>query len=184
MPESILVISASANGSTPDTGRALGNELRRAGYPVEIMELKDVDSLEGCTAIILGIPLYTVFSGNNGLGMFRQRFGEELANIPVAVFGAGLFYEGLKPEKEEYVKTALKKILSPIQPVAITLFVSTLGRENLHTTDPDESPGIHPVADYPEPDKIRDWAATLPLLLGLRQADSPLCDASTHTVGI
>jgi len=180
MPKSILVVSASAKGSTPEIAQAIGNELQKAGYSVKVIDMKSIVSLKGCAAIVLGIPLYTVFSGKDEFSNFKQQFGEELAKIPIAAFGAGLFYEGLKQEKENYVMTALKKILSPIQPVTITLFVGTLGRENLNLMDRDEKPSINSTANFQDLDKIRDWAQALPSLLDLRQCDSLARIANRH----
>ena len=105
------------------------------------------------------------------------------AKIPVAVFSAGLFYEGLKHEKEDYVMTTLKKILFPINPVTTTLFVGTLEGENLHLKDRDENRNVNSIANFQNLDKIREWAHALPSLLDLQQRDFPARIASKHKVG-
>jgi menaquinone-dependent protoporphyrinogen IX oxidase len=184
MPKFILIVSVSAKGSTPEIAQVIGDELQKSEYSVKVIDVKDIDSLEGCTAIVLGIPLYTVFSGKDAFSMFKQQFGEELAKIPVAVFSAGLFYEGLKHEKEDYVMTTLKKILFPINPVTTTLFVGTLEGENLHLKDRDENRNINSIANFQNLDKIREWAHALPSLLDLQQRDFPARIAGKHKVGI
>ncbi len=128
MGKIILVVSASAKGSTPEIAQALGNELQEAGYSVEVADTNDIVSLKGCTAVVFGIPLSTVCSGKDDLCSFKHQFSKELAQIPVAAFSAGLFYEGLKQERIDALMTTLKEILSPLQPLATGVFVGTLGQ--------------------------------------------------------
>jgi menaquinone-dependent protoporphyrinogen IX oxidase len=181
MPEIILVVSASAKGSTPEIAQAIGNVLQEAGYTVDVEDVKHIVSLEGCTAIVLGIPLYSLFSGKDDFSSFKQQFGADLAKLPIAAFGAGLIYDGLKRDRVKYLGTALKKNLFPLQPVATVFFVGTLKHENQNVIGRDKNVALNAVAPFHDENKIRNFAQALPSQLGLHPSGVCFRSAGTHT---
>lgn len=66
MPGSILVTYATRSGSTGEVAQAIGDALHAAGFAADVLPMRQVESLAGKTAVILGAPLY--------LGRFPRDF--------------------------------------------------------------------------------------------------------------
>lgn len=58
MPCTIIVAYATRNGSTGEVAEAIGVALREAGLQVQVARARELPSVAGCTAIVLGAPLY------------------------------------------------------------------------------------------------------------------------------
>lgn len=161
----ILVTYASVTGSTPEIAQELGNELRKAGYIVEVVDMRTVTSLENYTAIVIGVPVYTGPLGLGEIGNFtKKRFSGQLAKIPVALFAVGLVYAGIKPDTE-YIMTNLKAALAPLTPVSLVLFTGTLDPNKLSLYMHFANIRQIPSGDFQDWDTIRAWARELPALL-------------------
>jgi menaquinone-dependent protoporphyrinogen IX oxidase len=161
----ILVTYASSLGSTPAIAREIGNELRKAGQPVEVADMKRVLSLENYYAVVIGVPIYTGFAGLGEIGNFtKKRFSQELARVPVAVFAVGLAYWGMDPDSKS-IMTNVKGGLFPIVPVSSVLFVGILDPKKLSLLQRFANIAHIPSADFQDWDMIRAWAGDLPDLL-------------------
>jgi len=71
MPASILIAYATRSGSTAEVAEAIGASLHDAGLGPDVLPMRQVESLEGRTAVILGAPLY--------VGRFPDEFHKFLA---------------------------------------------------------------------------------------------------------
>jgi menaquinone-dependent protoporphyrinogen oxidase len=156
--DSILVAYATRYGSTQEVAEQVAATLRESGLTVDLQPARQVQTLEGVRAVVLGAPLYI---GNllKDARQFLARHQEALVARPVALFALG-------PTKEDEdwqpVRDQLDQVLQKVpwfKPVAVELFggkydpaklrfpVSLLAR----------LPGS-PLYQAP-PSDVRDWEA-------------------------
>jgi len=88
MPRNILVGYATRYGSTRDTAETLAAALRGRGLSADVRPLRDVNTLAGYGAAVIGAPLY-LFLWHADARRFLSRRRKELAGISVAVFALG-----------------------------------------------------------------------------------------------
>ena len=95
MSASILVGFATRTGSTQEVAEMIAATLRDAGLAVACQPIKEVRTLEGCTAVVLGAPLY-MFRWHKDAMRFLSRHHQPLVARPAAVFALGPFHEDPK----------------------------------------------------------------------------------------
>lgn len=84
----VLVVFASQGGSTAEIAQAIGICLLEAGCDVDVRPARQVESLAGFTAVVVGSGLY------HGVWLaeafkFLQRHRRTLASLPVWLFDSG-----------------------------------------------------------------------------------------------
>lgn len=124
----VLVANATKHGSTTDAdvAEAVARELKAAGPEAEMAAFPAVGSLEGYVGVVLGAPLYTGIPLD--LAPFVARDQDALSGMPVVAFAIGLTPAAPEPKaaQVEQARKALIDALSPIRPVAATLFAGVL----------------------------------------------------------
>jgi menaquinone-dependent protoporphyrinogen oxidase len=89
MENKILVAYASQHGSTQEIAEVVAADLRESGFEVDLRVIRQVRTLEGYQAIVLGAPLY-MFRWHKDALRFLARHRQTLAGgLPVAVFAGG-----------------------------------------------------------------------------------------------
>ncbi len=88
MSDSILVAYATRYGSTQDVAEQIAATLRKCGLKVEVKPAKQVRSLEGYCAVVLGAPFY-IGSWLKDAQRFLEQHQVALLERPVAVFALG-----------------------------------------------------------------------------------------------
>jgi menaquinone-dependent protoporphyrinogen oxidase len=58
MPDSVLVAYATRSGSTREIAEVIAATLREHGLEVDLKPARDVRTLEGYRAVVLGAPLF------------------------------------------------------------------------------------------------------------------------------
>ncbi|ACL16994.1 flavodoxin domain-containing protein [Methanosphaerula palustris] len=161
----ILIAYISRKGSTAEIARAVGKELEAAGYAVDVADMKTVTSLTGYDAVIIGAPLYMGRMVRD-VGKFVGHHREQLVALPVAAFAVGIAPVSKEAGSVEYGMKKLHSSLTPLKPVATTLFAGRL--------DPTQMSFISrkmmemakiPSGDFRDWNAIASWAQTLPGLL-------------------
>lgn len=104
MEEPILVTWATRSGSTAEVAESIVATLRTGGLDVECRPVRDVESLDGFGAIVVGIPLYMGRFHRDGR-RFLANHRRELAGRPVALFVLGPIHE-----KEEEFASARRQV--------------------------------------------------------------------------
>ncbi|MEN6518395.1 MAG: flavodoxin domain-containing protein [Methanospirillum sp.] len=164
----ILVAYATKHGSTAGVADAVAHELDEAGFEVEAAALPAVDSLEGYDGVVLGAPLY--MGTPLDLAAFVARHRDAWTRVPVAAFATGLTPAApeLKPEQVEQARKALIDALSPIRPVAATLFAGALDPGKMGLAERAVTRLLRaPSGDFRDWNAIGAWTRTLvPLLRG------------------
>ena len=168
MSASILVAYATRYGSTQEVAESIAAALREGGQMVDCQPAKQVRSLDGYGAIVLGAPLY-MFRWHKDAKNFLSRHRQALMARPVAVFAMG----PLKDEAKDWqdVRAQLDKELLKfpwLAPVAAEVFGGKHDPAKL--TFPHNL--IPALKQMPATD-IRDWTAIRTWAIGLAAILAP-----------
>jgi menaquinone-dependent protoporphyrinogen oxidase len=170
MAASILVVYATRYGSTREVAEAVGTRLRERDLRVEVRRAREVRSLNGFGAVVLGAPLY-IGSLLREARKFLDRHRAVLSRMPVAVFALGPISGGTEvDDARSQLQVALAK-LPWLTPVTTAVFVGRYDPARLRFPDSllaalPASP-LHglPAHDGRDWDAIRAWADILPAIL-------------------
>jgi len=88
VPARVLVAYASKLGSTAEIAETIAQTLRDGGYDAAAIAARDVTSLEGWDAVVLGSALYSAFWQRDAR-RFVERFRDELKARPLWLFSGG-----------------------------------------------------------------------------------------------
>ncbi|MGB9939434.1 flavodoxin domain-containing protein [Methanosarcina sp.] len=171
MQARVLVAYASRYGSTQEVAETIAATMHESGLMVDLKSMKEVKSLEGYAAVVLGAPLYTLH-WHKQAHSFLSRHREALTKQPVAVFALGPLHDD---EKEwEEVRSQLDKELakSPwFTPIAVEIFGGKYDPEKLRFPDnliarlPASPLNKMPASDVRDWTAIRTWANNLAVQL-------------------
>lgn len=120
MTTSVLVAHATRYGSTQEVAEAIAATLRERGLEVDIRPMREVRTLEGYGAVVVGAPFY-VGRWHRDAQRFLSEHREALTERPVAVFALGPLGAEEMPESREQLDEELEK--HPwLAPVALVMF--------------------------------------------------------------
>jgi menaquinone-dependent protoporphyrinogen oxidase len=160
--DSVLVTYATRSGSTQEVAEQIVATLREKGVEVSLQPARQVETVEGYSAVILGAPLY-IGRWLKDARYFLKRHKASLADLPVAVFALG----PLEDTKEQYdgARGQLDKQLAKypwLEPVEIAMFGGTFDPARLGFPF-SLLPAMknQPVSDIRDWEAIRAWAASL-----------------------
>ncbi len=154
MNGSILVAYATRSGSTQETAEAIAAALREAGPTVDVVPAREVRTLEGRGAVVIGAPLYMFHWHREAFG-FLSRHREALATLPTAVFALGPFHDD--PKEWQEIRGQLSRELAKVpwlKPVVQEVFGGVFDPAKLRFP----MTLIPALKKMPASD-IRDWAA-------------------------
>jgi menaquinone-dependent protoporphyrinogen oxidase len=171
MSDSILVGYATRYGSTQQVAEAVAATLRESGLEVDVQPLRDVRSLAGYRAVVLGAPLY-IGHWHKDAQRFLALHQEALTQRQVAIFTLGPTqgdeqeWEGVRGQlDQELAKYAW------LNPVSLELFGGKYDPARLRLFDKllaglPASPLRHmPASDLRDWTAIRAWANNLAIRL-------------------
>jgi menaquinone-dependent protoporphyrinogen oxidase len=166
MSSRVLAGYATRYGSTQEVAEIVAASLRECGLEVEVQPLRQVRTLAGYSAVVLGASLY-MFRWHKDARRFLSQHRAALTERPVAVFALGPTHDPYDEEEWRDSRAQLDKGLakSPwFAPVAVELFGGKF--------DPAKLPfpinvlaGKEPASDLRDWSAIRAWAADLKPLL-------------------
>jgi menaquinone-dependent protoporphyrinogen oxidase len=122
MSGSVLVAYATRYGSTKEVAEAVAATLREHQLDASVRNTRDVVSLDGYGAVVLGAPLY-ISSLHKDATKFLSRHQEALTKLPVAVFALGPTRGG--EEERKGARAQLDGVLAKLPwltPVALEMF--------------------------------------------------------------
>jgi menaquinone-dependent protoporphyrinogen oxidase len=152
----ILVVYATKHGSTREVAEAVAETLQSEGFEVETQAAGLVHALDPYTAVVIGGAIYTGRWHPDAVD-FLKRHRDELALLPVAVFGMGP--RTLEPHDVESSRAQLAKALgkvSGVTPCAVGVFGGVVDPAVLHFPF-----NRMPASDARDWDAIRAWAREL-----------------------
>ena len=100
MSASVLVGFSTVYGSTQEVAESIAETLHNEGFEVNLQPARQVRSLAGVQAVVLGAPLY-MFRWHNDARHFLSKHRKALQSIPVAIFALGPFHN-----KEDEMQSA------------------------------------------------------------------------------
>ena len=163
MASKVLVAYASAHGSTREVAEAVTATLRGHELTVDLQPARDVRTLEGYHAVVLGAPLYMFHLHKDAL-RFLSRNQKALTGLPVAVFAGGPFGDGDGNEWQEVRKQLDQELarFSWLRPVAVEVIGGKFDPSMLRFPW-NLVPALRqmPASDLRDWEAIRSWASTL-----------------------
>ncbi len=162
MPTSVLIGYATRYGSTQEVAEEIVATLRDAGLTVDLQLLREVRSLDGYSAVVMGAALYMYRWHKDALN-FLSRHRKALVERPVAVFALGPTHEPLDEQEWQDSRAQLDKELAKypwFKPVALEMFGGKFDPESLRFPI-NLLAGQEPASDIRNWDAIRAWASSL-----------------------
>ena len=124
MSTKVLVGYATRYGSTQEVAEAVAATLRECGLAVDTQPMRQVRTLAGYSAAVLGAPLFMFRWHKDALG-FLSRHREALKERPVAVFALGPTHDPYDEKEWQDSRAQLHKELARfpwLTPVALEMF--------------------------------------------------------------
>jgi len=164
----VLVGYATRYGSTQEVAEVVAVTLREGGLDVDIQPIRNMRTLAGYNAVVLGAPLFMFHWHKDALRLLSQQRAA-LTQRPVAIFALGPTHVPFDAEEWQASRSQLDKELAKfpwLTPVAIEMFGGKYDPEKLRFPI-DLLAGKVPASDLRDWAAIRTWAANLkPLLAG------------------
>jgi menaquinone-dependent protoporphyrinogen oxidase len=173
MPASILLAYATRSGSTAEVAESIAATLRDGGHEVDLRPARDVRSLDGFEAVVLGAPIY-FGQWHKDARRFLSRHRQALTQRPLAIFALGPVTDA-----EEEMQMAVQQLdenlanFPWLAPVEKRMFVGRLDMAalpfplSLMNVLPAKWYEELPEGDGRDWDAIRAWAGDLPAKLHL-----------------
>ena len=174
MNDKILVTYATRYGSTQEVAEAVAAALREGGLAVDLQLMREVRTLAGYSAVVLGAPLFMFRWHKDALG-FLSRHRKALTEQPVAVFALGPTHDPYDEKEWQDSRDQLDKELSKfpwLTPVALEMFGGKYDPAYLRFPV-NLLAGKVPASDIRDWTAIRAWASNLAAKLGLQMHPSP-----------
>jgi menaquinone-dependent protoporphyrinogen oxidase len=156
MDNKILVAYASTHGSTQEVAQVIATTLRESGLTVDIQPARAVRSLAGCSAVVLGAPLYMFHLHRDALH-FLSHYREALTGgLPLAIFAGGPFGKGDEKEWQEIHRELDQELVkfAWLKPVSVQVIGGRFDPARLHFPY-----NLIPALKDMPPNDLRDWPA-------------------------
>lgn len=167
----VLVGYATRYGSTQQVAEAIAATLRECGLAVDIQPMREVRTLKGYGAVVLGAPLF-MFRWHKDALRFLSQHCEALTKRPVAVFALGPTHDPYDPKEWQDSRAQLDKELAKFPwftPVALEMFGGKYDPAYLRFPI-NLLAGKEPASDQRDWTAIRAWASNLAAKLQLALA--------------
>ena len=162
MSASVLVAYASRYGSTQEVAEAVAATLRECGLEADLQPIRQVRTLAGYHAIVLGAPLFMLHWHKDALS-FLARHRDAFTERQVAIFALGPTHAPYDEKEWQDSRDQLDKELSKfpwLSPVALEMFGGKYDPAKLRFPI-NLLAGKEPASDLRDWTAIRAWASNL-----------------------
>lgn len=156
MEITVLLAYASTHGSTREVAEEIAAVLREQGLAVDLQPARNVRTLDGYSAVVLGAPLYMFHLHKDALHFLSQHKDALTGGLPIAIFAGGPFDTNDENAWSE-VRKQLDQELAKfpwLQPVAVELIGGRFDPSRLRFPW-----NLIPALRQMPPSDLRDWAA-------------------------
>jgi len=163
LEQRVLVAYASKYGATEGIAEAIGRSLRDAGLVAEVRRCRDVKSLEGYTAAVVGSAVYVGRWRREAADFLRSAEGQ-LARMQVWLFSSGPTGEGDLDQLLQGWRfpSALQPIADRIGPRDVAVFHGALDQDALNPFDAFVARTVKaPAGDFRDLDAVSAWASRI-----------------------
>jgi menaquinone-dependent protoporphyrinogen oxidase len=164
MEEKVLVAYVSTHGSTQEVAEVIAAELREQGLAVDVQPARQVRTLAGYRAVVLGAPLY-MFHLHRDAQHFLSHYRTVLTGgLPIAVFAGGPMGKGDEAEWQMVRKQVIDELakFTWLKPASVEVIGGRF--DPLHLRFPwNLIPALKnmPATDFRDWKAIRAWADSL-----------------------
>jgi menaquinone-dependent protoporphyrinogen oxidase len=163
MDKQVLVAYATKYGATAEIAEKIGEVLRQAGLPTEVVPVDRVGDLGAYKAVVLGSAVY-IGQWRKEAGKFLKANEQVLAGQPVWLFSSGPVGEGDPVELAQGWRFPgkLQPIADGIQPRDIALFHGSVDADKLNFLEKWMLNNTNsPAGDYRDWEAITAWATAI-----------------------
>lgn len=156
MDSKVLVAYASTHGSTQEIAERIAAVIHEHGLMVDIQPARNVKTLDGYSAVVLGAPLYMFHMHKDALH-FISRYRQALSSgLPLAIFAGGPFGSGDEKEWKEIRRQFDQELarVAWLKPVAVELVGGRFNPAKLHFPW-----NLIPALKQMPSSDLRDWTA-------------------------
>lgn len=148
MTTRVLVVYATKYGSTKEVAEVVAATLRKHGLDADVWPAREVHSLGGYSAVVLGAALY-MGRWHQNARTFLRRHRTALLRLPVAIFALGPLSTTEKEKQRSRAQlNRVFKTFDWLTPVSVEVFGGVIDPSRLH----------FPFNHLPKGD-ARDWSA-------------------------
>jgi menaquinone-dependent protoporphyrinogen oxidase len=164
MSTSVLVTYASSYGSTQEVAEVVAATLREQGGEVDLRPIREVRTLAGYSAVVLGAPLYMCHWHKDARRFLSRYQSVFTGGLPIAVFAGGPFGAGDEQAWQE-VRQQIDQELAKfpwLKPVSVQLIGGKFDPTKLRLPY-SLIPALRqmPASDLRDWTAIRAWASNL-----------------------
>jgi menaquinone-dependent protoporphyrinogen oxidase len=163
MDVQVLVAYATKHGATAEIAERIGQVLRQAGVPADVLPTDRVSDLTPYKAVVLGSAVY-IGQWQKRAATFLKANERALAERPVWLFSSGPTGEGdpVAFMKGRRFPEALQPIADRIRPRDIAVFHGALDVRKLNLLEKWLIGNVKvPLGDFREWDAITSWATAI-----------------------
>jgi menaquinone-dependent protoporphyrinogen oxidase len=168
MDKTVLVAYGTKYGATAEIAEKIGDALRRAGLPAEVVPADRVGDLSHYCAVILGSAVY-IGRWRKEAAKFLESNEATLAGMPVWLFSSGPTGEGDPVELAQGWRfpAKLQAVADRIEPRDLALFHGAVDVSQLNFIEKWMLKNVQtPIGDFRDWDAITAWAVGIARDLG------------------
>jgi menaquinone-dependent protoporphyrinogen oxidase len=163
MENKVLIAYASTHGSTEEIAETVAATIREGGLAVDLQPARNVRTLEGYQAVVLGAPIYLFHLHKDALRFLSRYQKEFTGGLPIAIFAGGPIE--IDKDQWEEIRKQLDQELAKfpwLRPIAVEVVGGKFDPTRLHFPW-NLIPAMKqmPPSDLRDWDDIRRWASTL-----------------------
>lgn len=155
----VLVAVSSRHGATAELAEVVAEVLTERGHQAAVVDPEEVTTVDPYRAAVLGSSVYAGRMGP-GLHALVDRFGGQLAALPVWLFTSGPLSAGMGPEVGDPMD--LDSLRNRVRPREYRSFAGKLDRGDLSMAERALAALVRAKpGDYRDFDAVARWAGTI-----------------------